>query len=175
MVLTPATLQLERMGELAERADTPSGRASPCGVWQAAAAAPSAPGSSERPWAARGAADPDGVSDLHGAFSCSAAADDGGGAPLGFLAATPAGRRRQRGDSAGDPAVNTIPVTVDVMCGGLVGIYNLAAGTIAVRYGVDSRVRSHDIALAGPLLGLDNNRHASDLLLRDWISCTLAC
>ena len=38
-----------------------------------------------------------------------------------------------------DPPVST---TVGVMCGGLVGVYDLAAGTIAVRFCEDGRVRT---------------------------------
>ena len=39
-----------------------------------------------------------------------------------------------------DPAGSPVPATVGVMCGGLVGVYDLAAGAIAVRFGEDGRV-----------------------------------
>ena len=165
---THPAAQLERTGDLAEDMEWPRARmgnlnpssAAPCTPMHQRFAAVEAganrtlpyPASpfAEASWRGCAGADPakgSGTGDARARSRCADAVGAGAGERDGVegeLGACRAIMGAACWDAPGrsDPSYNPVPATVGVMCGGLVGVYDLAAGTIAVRFGEDGRVRT---------------------------------
>lgn len=162
----PPAAQLERTGDLAEDFEVPRARmgnlnpssAAPMPRRLAAAEAgadralpyPASP-FAEAAWRGCAGADPakgSGTVGTHARSRCAEAEEEGAGArERGGFHVGLGSCRAMMGvacwDAPGgsEPGCIPVPARVGVMCGGLVGVYDLAAGTIAVRFGEDGRVR----------------------------------